>query len=201
MKKIDLTKFTPGVAKLDLGTVPVKSKPKFNKRKLILPTIVAILLFAAFVAINNFFNTYFFSFQTPVIFQSPVLLHKREVRLLSPIPEGVAHAQEQVEVIKLGVKAQACADKNPLTVSKIKAEFGSEWQDAVELFCRESSLNPGAINKSSGACGLVQALPCSKLKCEFADVECQVKWGKDYVTSRYGSAAKAVEFHDHNNWY
>lgn len=200
MKKIDLTKFTGGISESDLGTVPVK-RSKFNKRKLILPTIVAILLFAAFVAINNFFNTYFFTFQTPVIFQSPILMHKREVKLLSPIPEGVAHAQEPVEVIKLGVKAQACADKNPLVVAELKKQFGADWQDAVELFCRESSLNPGAINKTSGACGLVQAYPCAKLKCEFADVACQVAWGKDYVSNRYGSAAKAVEFHDQNNWY
>lgn len=197
MKSLDINKITGK----DFKPVSIEPKKKFSKRKLIIPLIVAVMLFALFVTINNFFNTYFFTFQTPVIFQSPVLMHKREVRLLSPIPEGVAHAQEPVEVIRLTEGARASMERNPIVTSKIKEVFGSKWQDAIELFHRESSLNPGAINPTSGACGLVQALPCSKLKCEFADVECQVKWGYDYVNNRYGDVSKALEFHDKKNWY
>ena len=66
---------------------------------------------------------------------------------------------------------------------------------------KESGLNPYAVNKSSGACGLFQALPCSKLPCSLSDVACQAKWGVDYIKNRYGNPANALEFHYANNWY
>jgi len=74
--------------------------------------------------------------------------------------------------------------------------YGSEWRYAAELIARESSFNPGAINPTSGACGLFQSLPCLKMKCELTDVDCQLRWGQTYVTNRYGSFKKALEFWD-----
>lgn len=87
------------------------------------------------------------------------------------------------------------------TSVKIKEKFGEYGQEAIELYSRESGLNHKAVNPSSGACGLVQALPCSKMGCELEDLDCQLEWGYKYIKNRYGNAKKALEFHDQNNWY
>ena len=51
----------------------------------------------------------------------------------------------------------------------------------------ESGCRPNAVNPSSGACGIPQALPCSKLPCSLSDPVCQLKWMDSYVAVRYGS--------------
>ncbi len=98
-------------------------------------------------------------------------------------------------------KTYTLMTKNPELTEKIKSAFGSEWLYAAELIARESSFNKKAVNKSSGACGLGQALPCSKMKCAMEDENCQIAWVKNYVDKRYGSPKKAIEFHDRKGWY
>ncbi|MFF0788240.1 transglycosylase SLT domain-containing protein [Streptomyces spiralis] len=69
----------------------------------------------------------------------------------------------------------------------------------------ESGWNPHATNASSGAYGLVQALPASKMSSAGADwktnPKTQIKWGLDYMNSRYGSPAKAWSFWQAHGWY
>lgn len=83
------------------------------------------------------------------------------------------------------------------------AQAGITDSDAVWLIGKESGCNPGAINRSSGACGIPQALPCSKLPCplDAAGAVCQLNWMENYVARRYGSWAAARAFHARNNWY
>lgn len=73
--------------------------------------------------------------------------------------------------------------------------------NALELIYRESGCNPNAVNKSSGACGVGQELPCGKSGCSLGDGACQVAWMQRYVFARYGSWANAVAFHNSHNWY
>ena len=73
--------------------------------------------------------------------------------------------------------------------------------NAKELIRRESNCNPNAVNPSSGACGVAQELPCGKSGCRLGDGACQVAWMKRYVTSRYGSFANAIAFHNAKGWY
>ena len=75
------------------------------------------------------------------------------------------------------------------------------WEDAADLNSYENGFDPMAINPTSGACGLSQALPCSKLTCELGDIKCDLKWQKDYISDRYGTVTKALQFHHVNNWY
>lgn len=77
----------------------------------------------------------------------------------------------------------------------------SEWWAVDYVITRESSWNPNAVNPTSGACGLVQALPCSKIPGDWSDPVNALKWGERYVNSRYGSWAGAVEFWRIHNWY
>jgi len=69
------------------------------------------------------------------------------------------------------------------------------------IYQKESGNNPQAINASSGACGLAQALPCSKMPCTLQDYACQDNYFTSYMLSRYGSWANAYNFHIlHNFW-
>lgn len=65
----------------------------------------------------------------------------------------------------------------------------------------ESGNNPGAINTSSGACGLGQALPCSKLPCTLSDYACQDRWFTGYMQSRYGTWENAQAFWIGHGWW
>ncbi|WP_406329555.1 transglycosylase SLT domain-containing protein [Streptomyces sp. NBC_00203] len=69
----------------------------------------------------------------------------------------------------------------------------------------ESGWNISATNASSGAYGLVQALPGSKMASAGADwktnPKTQIKWGLDYMNSRYGSPTGAWNFWQANGWY
>lgn len=69
----------------------------------------------------------------------------------------------------------------------------------------ESGWNVTATNSSSGAYGLVQALPGSKMASASSDwktnAATQIKWGLDYMNSRYGSPAAAWSFWQSNGWY
>ncbi|MFF3464732.1 aggregation-promoting factor C-terminal-like domain-containing protein [Streptomyces sp. NPDC001984] len=69
----------------------------------------------------------------------------------------------------------------------------------------ESGWNPTATNASSGAYGLVQALPGAKMASAGSDWKTnpatQIKWGLDYMDSRYGSPVDAWNFWQTNHWY
>lgn len=65
---------------------------------------------------------------------------------------------------------------------------------------RESSGNSCAMNPS-GACGLFQALPCSKMGCSLYDVACQEAWGESYISSTYGTASNAWQHELDFGWY
>ena len=70
---------------------------------------------------------------------------------------------------------------------------------------RESSWNPRATNPSSGAYGLAQALPGSKMASHGADwqsnYQTQLKWFIDYCNGRYGGIQQAYNFWVQNHWY
>ncbi|MER7975244.1 transglycosylase SLT domain-containing protein [Streptomyces sp. NPDC005840] len=73
------------------------------------------------------------------------------------------------------------------------------------IVSHESGWNVTATNASSGAYGLVQALPGSKMASSGSDWKTnpatQIKWGLDYMNSRYGSPTAAWSFWQANGWY
>ncbi|MFD3872288.1 transglycosylase SLT domain-containing protein [Streptomyces sp. NPDC058623] len=73
------------------------------------------------------------------------------------------------------------------------------------IISRESGWNHTATNASSGAYGLVQALPASKMSSAGSDWKTnpatQIKWGLDYMNSRYGSPVGAWNFWQTHHWY
>lgn len=81
----------------------------------------------------------------------------------------------------------------------------NDFNCLVKLVERESSWNPMAENKSSGAYGLFQAFPASKMASEGNDYrtnyKTQIKWGCKYIKNRYGTPTKAWNFWQQHHWY
>ncbi|MEU5093315.1 transglycosylase SLT domain-containing protein [Streptomyces sp. NPDC020996] len=80
-----------------------------------------------------------------------------------------------------------------------------QFQCFSNIVNHESSWNYHAVNASSGAYGLFQALPASKYSSAGADWQTnpatQIKWGLNYMNSRYGSPCDAWSFWQANHWY
>jgi hypothetical protein len=82
------------------------------------------------------------------------------------------------------------------------ARWGCSAFTAVDwIIERESRWTPDAWNDDSGACGLPQALPCSKLPGYPHDVRAQLGWFFSYVEDRYGSVWGAQDFWSAHGWY
>ena len=77
----------------------------------------------------------------------------------------------------------------------------SDWGYVDYIVSRESGWNPNATNSGSGACGLVQALPCSKVPGNGYDPVDNLRWANGYAVGRYGSWAAAQAFWSSNNWW
>ncbi|GAB3127404.1 hypothetical protein GCM10027056_26830 [Glaciibacter psychrotolerans] len=80
-------------------------------------------------------------------------------------------------------------------------EFGC----LVSLWNKESGWNVNAYNSSSGAAGIPQALPGSKMASAGADWQTnpatQITWGLGYIAGRYGTPCGAWDHSVSNGWY
>lgn len=81
----------------------------------------------------------------------------------------------------------------------------NDFQCLVKLWNRESGWNPNAHNKRSGAHGIPQSLPASKMASEGADYYTngytQIRWGLKYIKNRYGSPSRAWQHSEKRGWY
>ncbi|MFD5620490.1 transglycosylase SLT domain-containing protein [Streptomyces yangpuensis] len=102
------------------------------------------------------------------------------------------------------------AVQSSYTVAQVKAIAqqmvpAGQFQCFSNIINQESTWNYLAVNKSSGAYGLVQALPGSKMASAGADWRTnpatQIKWGLNYMEDRYGGPCAAWSFHQANGWY
>lgn len=73
------------------------------------------------------------------------------------------------------------------------------------LWTKESNWNPLAKNPSSGAYGIPQSLPASKMATVGADYltnpATQITWGLNYIGGRYGTPCAAWSHSQAVNWY
>lgn len=108
----------------------------------------------------------------------------------------VEKSSKQVEVIGANV-----ANLGGTCSAWMAAAGITDIANANYVIERESHCNPYAVNKSSGACGIGQALPCSKMGCSMGDGQCQMIWMNSYVMGRYGSWAAAAAHSRTYGWY
>lgn len=81
----------------------------------------------------------------------------------------------------------------------------AEFSCLVQLWNRESRWNHRSQNTSSGAFGIPQALPGTKMASAGADwetnPETQIRWGLSYISGRYGTPCGAWAHSEAKGWY
>ena len=87
-----------------------------------------------------------------------------------------------------------------------KYNWGSkEFGCLVNLWNRESGWRVNAHNRSSGAHGIPQSLPGSKMASAgpnwYSNPFTQVEWGLKYIKGRYRTPCNAWGFWQRNHWY
>ena len=84
------------------------------------------------------------------------------------------------------------------------------WSEAdfnalVALWNKESGWNPTSYNRRSGAYGIPQALPGSKMASAGSDYQTnyktQINWGLSYIKGRYGNPSRAWAQSCRKGWY
>jgi len=82
---------------------------------------------------------------------------------------------------------------------------GSQFSCLDQLWNRESGWSLTASNASSGAYGIPQSLPGSKMSSAGADWQTnpatQITWGLSYIADRYGSPCAAWAHSQSSGWY
>jgi hypothetical protein len=105
------------------------------------------------------------------------------------------------EVVRVGSEPRSIAR------AQVAARgWGSEQFACLDrLWTKESNWNPSAHNASSGAYGIPQALPGSKMGSVAADWRTnpatQITWGLNYIAGRYGTPCAAWAHSQAVNWY
>lgn len=114
---------------------------------------------------------------------------------------------EQVELV--GVKPKWL----PYTGGGVKTDWlrssgiaESDWGYVDYIITKESGWNPNALNSSSGACGLAQALPCSKVPGNPLNPIDNLRWANAYANTcvsyrMYCGWQGAYNYWTENNWW
>ena len=91
-----------------------------------------------------------------------------------------------------------------LVIKKYKWTL-ADYNNLVKLWNYESHWNAKSYNKRSGACGIAQAKPCSKMKKYGKDYrtncKVQIKWGLNYIKKRYKNPTRAWKHVKKTGWY
>jgi hypothetical protein len=114
----------------------------------------------------------------------------------------VSSVSRQVELARTPLGAKKVAK------SILLNEYGfseKEYKCLNSLWTKESHWNYKARNKSSGAHGIAQALPASKMNVVSTDWRTnpvtQIRWGLRYISIRYETPCKALAKHKRSNYY
>ena len=114
----------------------------------------------------------------------------------------VSSVSRQVELARTPLGAKKVAK------SILLNEYGfseKEYKCLNSLWTKESNWNYKARNKNSGAHGIPQALPASKMNVVSTDWRTnpvtQIRWGLRYISIRYETPCKALAKHKRSNYY
>lgn len=121
-----------------------------------------------------------------------------------------AERREAQEAASRAAERDDFAVQSSYTVAEVQAMArqivgAGQFQCFSNIVDHESGWDYTATNPSSGAYGLMQALPGTKMASAGADWRTnpatQIEWGLNYMNDRYGSPCGAWEFWQANNWY
>ena len=132
---------------------------------------------------------------------------KLEEQLRNEIKNLQAMKAEKARLAALASSPKAFAEE-PVRASGSCADWMAaagipDMYSTHKLIINESGCNPNAVNPDSGACGIPQALPCSKIAHCGVEPVCQLQWMDSYVKGRYGSwdGALAAWNSRYPHWY
>jgi hypothetical protein len=100
--------------------------------------------------------------------------------------------------------------KNKVIGAALATAYGwgpgtSNWTSLVNLWTRESGWSNTARNSSSGAYGIPQALPPTKMPAAALpptnSATAQISWGLKYIKNTYGDPNGAWAHEESNGWY
>ncbi|MFI9610530.1 transglycosylase SLT domain-containing protein [Streptomyces sp. NPDC052023] len=121
---------------------------------------------------------------------------------------GVAVAAATAGMALSAAPAHAAPAATPAQAQAIAKKMipdATQYKAFSKIVEHESGWDVDATNASSGAYGLVQALPGNKMATAGSDwktnAQTQIEWGLDYMKSRYGSPVGAWNFWQANGWY
>jgi hypothetical protein len=114
----------------------------------------------------------------------------------------VSAVSRQVELARTALGAKKVAK------SILLNEYGfseKEYKCLNSLWTKESHWNYKARNARSGAHGIAQALPASKMNVVSTDWRTnpvtQIRWGLRYISIRYETPCKALAKHNRSHYY
>lgn len=125
---------------------------------------------------------------------------------------AAAHTRDGFQTIARAEAAPAAGIPDPGSAQAIGyvlvAQRGwstQEFSCLVSLWNRESHWNVNSHNASSGAHGIPQALPGSKMASAGPDwatnPRTQIIWGLGYISKRYGTPCQAWAHSQNTGWY
>ena len=120
---------------------------------------------------------------------------------------GAAVAAVATGAVFAAAPAQAAtgSESSARTIAHKMIPDDAQYTAFSKIVEHESGWNVTATNPSSGAYGLVQALPGSKMATAGTDwktnAKTQIEWGLNYMNDRYGSPVGAWNFWQANGWY
>jgi hypothetical protein len=122
--------------------------------------------------------------------------------LLLAVAQGRGHPANGGAVL-------TAADSNVALGQKMASAYGwgsgAQWTCLDELWTRESGWRMVWNYQGSGAYGIPQALPASKMAAAGADYmtspATQIRWGLSYISSTYGDPCTAWAHEQADGWY
>jgi hypothetical protein len=109
---------------------------------------------------------------------------------------GVVNQALSTGTGRVGQSTSTLTGNKKLAFSMMSSRWpASEWSALQSLWMGESGFNNMARNKSSGAFGIPQALPASKMGAAAVggDPVAQIAWGLNYIAGRYGTPTAAYQ--------
>ena len=118
-------------------------------------------------------------------------------------------AQQQAAQQQAAQPAASTPSGSPQQIAEqMLSQFGwssSQFSCLQPLWAHESGWNVYASNPSSGAYGIPQALPGSKMASAGpdwqSDAATQIRWGLQYIQGTYGSPCAAWSHEEADGWY
>ena len=134
---------------------------------------------------------------------TPTLIELNSVKAVNANEMAlVSIASRQIEIARVPDGARAVARE----IAQSKYGWGSfQFACLNKLWTKESNWRYKARNKSSGAHGIPQALPATKMESIGTDWRTnpvtQISWGLRYIEVRYETPCKAYKKFQRSNWY